>query len=310
MPKLSHYCTAFIDLLGLSNKLDELGRIIPGGMEKKEATPFVRASIGAILNMRQRLEQWLADFDDPERQARMLDSLPPAMQEDYRAAQAGKATVQWFTDCAYINSSVDLSSPLAAIRGLLSQFAGIASAQLLLLLEGQRLRGGIETGFAMDLGSGEIIGSGSTSAYRLESTVALYPRVVVGSRLWTLLEEMQTPGSFEEFTNDKRLAAVAREQSKYLRGFIRLDFDDLPVIDPVSPQILRSMAREPFELDFGTPLENLQPELDESYSKGDLKLYQKLKYAEKVLDRGDATWMELSASLAQPDTEGAADASG
>jgi hypothetical protein len=55
---------------------------------------------------------------------------------------------------------------------------------------GVPIRGGIDLGFAMNIGPDEIYGPALASAYHLESKVAAYPRIVVGKTLVSYLKEL------------------------------------------------------------------------------------------------------------------------
>jgi hypothetical protein len=67
-----------------------------------------------------------------------------------------------------------------AIYGVL---AATAVTFLSCLVHSWAIRGGIELGLAMDIEEGEVYGPALASAYRLESKVAQYPRIVVGEEL-------------------------------------------------------------------------------------------------------------------------------
>jgi hypothetical protein len=75
------------------------------------------------------------------------------------------------------------------LTGIYSALLACGSTFLCSLAANHALRGGIEVGLGAELNEGEIYGPAVYDAYRLESQVAGYPRIVIGQELLHYLRD-------------------------------------------------------------------------------------------------------------------------
>jgi hypothetical protein len=100
---------------------------------------------------------------------------------------------------------------------------------LVQLAMGHPIRGGLDVGTGMDV-DGELFGAGLVKAYRLESTRAQHPRLVVGSGLVDYLRaSAQAPGV-------ELARRFERQMASGLLGLVAKDEDGEWIVDYAGPK--------------------------------------------------------------------------
>jgi hypothetical protein len=113
-----------------------------------------------------------------------------------------------------------------ALANVFPMLSSIAYIALGFLSAGIPLRGGIEVGVGAEWSGGGIYGPILAEAHALESTVAQYPRVVIGSRLAGLLSHFaQMPDNGDELNKMNKAFALACQR------LVCTDQDGTPILD-------------------------------------------------------------------------------
>ncbi|RJO66025.1 MAG: hypothetical protein C4523_14200 [Myxococcales bacterium] len=178
------YLTAFVDLLGLSNRLlefEKIGQFIGGEIPEDFKKEAARTAVSA---------EWLRDSfitfyqaqTDPQGQ------LPPGPLSAEQLAIWNRQfpdppTIQWFSDCILVSIPIRSEWPVSFYRSLHSLVLACAMAQIRALVLKLPARGGIAIGYGARLNTGEILGAGLAKAYQLESKEANYPRILIDPEL-------------------------------------------------------------------------------------------------------------------------------
>jgi hypothetical protein len=172
----------------------------------------------------------------------MAHAVPDAVKEELHPSQLRLAErsaesaigLQFFTDLALLKINLGgqrRHRPLIGLYGLLRQLGLLMLTEL---AEGVLFRGAIEAGICAELNGGDLYGQAISRAYALESDVAVYPRIVVGTHLLDYVR------SFEE----KRLSENERVVSDSYAGVIgkclRQDTDGVLILSYLDPVLRKS----------------------------------------------------------------------
>lgn len=200
------------------------------------------------------------------------------------------AVIAWSP--VHITSGADLSKAMNSLWGVLSATSGV---MLLSLSMRHSVRGGIEVdgGTRIYPEGTEIYGRALNSAYELETTVARYPRVVIGAGLVRFLSEVSTIDGPPE---EARSLAYARDMVQRCQQLITTDCDGQQIIHWLGPA-----AREQYQSVKATPLTatrevigRVRTFINESMVRfqSDTKLGPRYTELETYFDRYSGEWLK------------------
>jgi hypothetical protein len=191
---LRHYFVAFLDVLGQRDELRSLKW--PRTDEERVATArTLERTAGFVLELRKSFEEF---FDEQARPTGLLDGLPEAALRQAQLWRKSTVSHRGMSDSIVI--TVPLSNENDHCNSLGSTFSAMfaAAGVFVISLSQQRaLRAGLDVGVGVEIAPNEIYGAGPERAYRLESRVASWPRILVGPDLWNYLSsaESQLPNT-------------------------------------------------------------------------------------------------------------------
>jgi len=203
--KFSNFVAAFIDLLGQQDDLDGCG-LLPVFTSEKDREAFLsvaRESIGAIQSLHNNFNTFYESFYDTQREY----EVPPKLENDFKSVQKTEVKFQRFSDglVAYISLSEDSQS--LPVNGLYSLIITCGSLCFVGLTTKKPLRAGIDLAWGIELNENELYGCVVSKAYRLESQVAQYPRVVVGNEVVQYLTYLANENEDDLHTKYNRVMA-------------------------------------------------------------------------------------------------------
>jgi hypothetical protein len=216
--QLCDYAVAFIDLLGQRAAMPE--RHLPPN--KEEAIAIVKKSVGRIVSTQKLFESFYNSYASSRS---IYSKLPQSIQSSVPDMAPGQLKWQYFSDglVVYVPLGSGLvASPVNSLLGLL-----LASGMLCLTgLAGRSpIRAGIDAAWAVEYRPNELYGSAVAYAYKLESEIAQWPRVVVGEGLVGYLQHYATDGDNETSSQFRRaIAALCLE-------LLAKDIDDNIIVD-------------------------------------------------------------------------------
>lgn len=242
--KLCDYAVAFIDLLGQKAAMPD--RHLPSNAD--EAVAIVKKSVGRIVTTQKLFEDYYKSSSSAET---LYSKLSTSVQNVVPDMAPGQLKWQYFSDglVVYVPLGSGLvSSPVNSLFSLL-----FASGMLCLigLAAGSPIRAGIDVAWAVEYRPNELYGSALAHAYKLESEVAQWPRVVVGEGLINYLQYYATPtGNDISLIFRQKMAALCldllasdidgNQIVDYLgRGYrkIRKGIPDNPIIDKATAYV-------------------------------------------------------------------------
>lgn len=225
---LCDYAVAFVDLLG--QKADMPGRHLPS--DEQEAIALVKRSVGKIVGVQKLFESF---YESHSSGTTLYSQLPEQIQDQAPDMAPGELKRQVFSDGMVIYIPLGrgiIKSPINSIFGLL-----IASG--LLCATGLAAKGpvriGIDVAWAVEYKPGELYGSALAHAYRLESEVAKWPRVVVGEGLLGYLQH------YAESSGSDISSQFRREMAALCQGMISEDIDGQQILHYLGPGFAKAV---------------------------------------------------------------------
>ncbi len=177
----NNYVAAFIDILGQQDELDGCGLlpVFDSDEDRKAFISVARESVGAIQELHNNFNTFFDSFYDTQQEYK----LPPELEKDYKAIKKTEVKFQRFSDglVAYISFSEDSGS--LPVNGLYSLIVACGSLCFIGLTSKKPIRAGVDLAWGIELNENELYGCVVSKAYNLESKVAQYPRVVIGSEV-------------------------------------------------------------------------------------------------------------------------------
>jgi hypothetical protein len=275
-PLLQYYLVAFIDLLGQRNQMEGL-LLMPGKSDisarEDLSARMTRLMTSVALVQNNIYEHTTSANSHHLEKIEGVDEGTQARVQQYRVEELH---FQPFSD------GIVLFSPLASTRhyalsSICSIMVACSSTMLLSLSKGFPLRAGIAIGSGCTLNGNDIYGPVVAEAYRLESKVAEYPRVVLHDKFlnWLASFEHKTHSSEQ----DRRVAVA---MVKKCTDMVMFDEDGVPTLDFLNPTSLALLGGFDANKQLITSTRNL---VSEMISKFSVENNQKLLNRYKQLDR-------------------------
>jgi hypothetical protein len=233
---MAWYVVAFLDLLGQQDVLSKITAL--PNVENQEEVAAFKQKVAELYKPLYGLETFFKASIKPFIEGgRGETTFLPSEQEFLKQFRSTPVFYRHFSDSLIVH--IPLSNDIGkfqchAIYGVL---AATAVTFLSCLVHSWTIRGGIELGLAMDIEEGEVYGPALARAYRLESRVAQYPRIVIGEEL---IRYLQMVAGQEAITAEER--AHARVATRSL-GLLAVDDDGCTFLDWLGSDIRSSFQK-------------------------------------------------------------------
>lgn len=177
------YIAAWVDLLGQSEKLDQLDELPTTEAQKREFVQRAQRTFGAVRSFRDRMAELHAILARPlSLPAGMLVTLNKDDLRLFKKYSSPEVKISFLSDSALLTVCLRENagwSPLLSVDFMLSQLAIIA---LTMVAQGTPIRGGMAAGICSVLREGDLYGKAVSRANQLEKAAG-YPRIVVDDSL-------------------------------------------------------------------------------------------------------------------------------
>lgn len=181
---LGYYCVAFVDLLGQSNALDEIRELPTTPAQRDAVIEAMRNSVGKVRAIRETFNRYLTQLATPS--PAILAQIPSHHHDVFQKLRLTQIQHWGVSDSFVLAIRLREDPAFAPVNNANAVWAAmfsLAAISLVALAGGIVLRGGVDVGLGTDVFPNETYGPAVVSAYRLESKVAEYPRIVVGDSL-------------------------------------------------------------------------------------------------------------------------------
>lgn len=287
---LCHHLVGFFDVLGQSSKLRQLTRLPESEAQRDEVIRILKSTVGVVLGVRGMFKDF---FDAFAGSTEFAKALPTPERELLMNATDAKVVYRGISDSFIVTVCLaETGLPPAPVNGVYRAFVAAAGMWLLALSIGHPIRGGIDVGMAIDIGDNEVYGPVLDNAYRLESSVAGGPRIVVGDGCIDYLRFVQ--GRPQTDVHAKVASAIA----SWCLWMLRRDHDGLVTLDPLGDRMLQISRTIP-----GTPGANIADrvtpahdmvrlQLADAQRQGDTKLTFRYLQLLRYFDQRAPHWGE------------------
>ncbi len=233
------YVVAFLDLLGQQDILNKM-TMLPNVENQDEVADF-KNKVTEMYRPLYGLKSFFKASIKPFLEGGVKEtSFQPFEQDILKQFRSTPVIYRHFSDSLIVH--IPLRNDLGkfqchAIYGVL---AATAATFLSCLVHSWSIRGGIELGLAMDIEEGEIYGPALARAYRLESRIAQYPRIVIGEELIRYLQAV-VAGQQAASAEEKAHAGFAKRSL----GLLAVDDDGCTFLDWLGTDIRSSFQQHP-----------------------------------------------------------------
>jgi hypothetical protein len=182
------YGVALIDLLGQGDKLNQLRN--PGALSEDALKAALDSSLGKVRKLRDHILHLV--YLQPATSAlgrTLFKEFPDDLRRWAESVMDSRFTFQYFGDTVLVYWPLRSNNRPAMAFSLWHMLHVMKVVVLTQFADGCAVRGGVEIGYAVEWEERQLYGPVVADAYRLESKIADYPRVLVGSNLRTFLGE-------------------------------------------------------------------------------------------------------------------------
>lgn len=216
--RINNYAAVFIDLLGQRDALRGCG-LLPDKLD--EFIPIARKTIGPIVGLHNEFRQFYESLQAQSDPSVVAEE----NREKYLKATRTALRFQRFSDGLVAYLSLAHDQDYFPINGVYSLIAASGSLCFLDLAKRQPLRGGLEIAWGAELNEDELYGCVVAKSYELESKIAKYPRIALGSEIVGYLENhARLPG-------DDLDTQYIRELARICTAMIVVADDGVPMVD-------------------------------------------------------------------------------
>ena len=226
--QLGFYMVIFLDILGQSQKLEELKHLPTSQTETTRTAQILHDTAGFIVRLREGFDSL---FDALSKPTAILDKLAPEKRSLAESLRQIKITRRGISDSYIMTLPLaedELFGRCGVMLNVWSALAATCAMFTAVLTERSAARGGVDIGLGTILtidNEDEVYGPAVVRAVRLESRTAQYPRVPVGEALWQYLCEV------EDSPGNTQFDSFAKKYAVYSKNLIYQDYDGVRTLD-------------------------------------------------------------------------------
>lgn len=280
-----YYMVGVFDVLGQSRKLRAQAGALPCSdpAELQRLVANLQDTAGVVLGFRRGFRKFFVSAALPTGRT---DVLPEPQRSEMLAAVDSRLLLWGVSDTVFVAAPVDLERHPAAVAGdVFHSLLAAATMWLAGLSTNNPVRGGMEIGTGIDVEHGEIYGQGLEAAYRLESQVALGPRIVVGPKCVGYLEDVRRGESTA--IRHKMAANIAA----LCLSMLRRDADGCTVVDGLGQAMLHQSRDVPDLHDwFSQAHDNVRTQYRSFRAAGNAKLASRYEALCSYFDERAPDW--------------------
>lgn len=232
---MAWYVVAFLDLLGQQDVLNKITAL--PNVENREEVAAFKEKVAELYSPLYGLETFFKASIKPFKEGSVnKTAFLPSEQELLKQFRSTPVFYRHFSDSLIVHIPLSNDTGKFQCHAIYGVLAATAVTFLSCLVHSWVIRGGIELGLAMDIEEGEVYGPALAKAYRLESRVAQYPRVVIGEEL---VDYLQMVAGQEVSIEEKAHARVAERSL----GLLSVDDDGCTFLDWLGSDIRSSFQK-------------------------------------------------------------------
>ncbi len=198
-----NYVVTFVDLLGQKAAFEQSPKILTPDVNRASLTQTLRQTLGKVQTVHSLFKSFHRSYQNSN--PPWLQELSLEKKEEYAKLQGSPVYSQYFSDSIIFYASLVNSEGQINLRSIAEMLSAITICMRVSFAKGIFFRGGIEIGWATVEPKIGIYGNVLNEAYKLESKVAQYPRIVIGDELLKFIElnnQIEKNNAVEKFNTE------------------------------------------------------------------------------------------------------------
>lgn len=218
-----NHVVAFVDILGQKVAFEQSPEILRSDVDGDSLTQTLQQTLGKV----QKVHMLFKSFYESQQKSNpsWVQELSPPKKEQYIKLQGSPVKSQYFSDSIIFYASLVNSEGQINLRSIAGILSAITVCMRISFAKGIFFRGGVEIGWATVDPKIGIYGRVLNEAYKLESTVAQYPRIVVGDELLKFIKLIN------QVENNDVVDKVNTELARRCKSLLCEDNDGRIIID-------------------------------------------------------------------------------
>jgi hypothetical protein len=214
------HLVAFIDVLGQRPRIRDLK--MPSPENNDEIIEQLKVTAGVVIKLREMFKTAFEASPEPPD----LIKLSEEQKTSFRKLIESKIRMHAFSDSVIISISLaNENENCTPMNGITPCLFALCTVFLTMLAMQHPIRGGIDIGPCISFPDSEVYGAALERAYYLESTVADYPRIVIGNSLYTYLNDIRNQ------TTTSIYGEMAKSNAEKAFQLITVDSDNRFILD-------------------------------------------------------------------------------
>jgi len=227
--QFTFYIVVLLDLLGQSDQLDKFTIFPKTEQEMEEFRSIYRRTIGPVLHFREQIQNLHKNFSKPITIPDTIrNKLTPSQLELAKKYSRPIIGVQFFSDLAILKINLAAQKDYSPLFSIHTLFIELAILMLINIALGDPLRGAIDVGICVELSENDLYGQALSRAYKLESKVADYSRIVIGKGFINYLDSFEKA----EVQNEEKI--LMNFYLALIKEFLAVDTDGKPIFSYLS----------------------------------------------------------------------------
>jgi len=260
----AHYCISFVDLLGQRAEYKGEGLMPQSESEKRLFLNKIKKTINPIYHLQKDASKYLEAALNYK--GTLRNALREDQQELYDQMREIKLKHQRWSDGLVYFVSLQQENVKCPINGIFHILGTVGCLCFVGLCRKYPIRGAVDISWGVELHPGELYGAAVANAYKFESEIAQYPRIVIGERVVEYLEaSSQNPDSslFAEFN---------RSLAEKCLDMIAIDFDGNYILDYLGQNFKENITKKKHDELFELAFQFVSEQLDHWRKKKNTKL--------------------------------------
>jgi hypothetical protein len=202
----------------------------------------------------------------------------PEHREEFVRQQRSELKYQRFSDglVGYVSLAADVS---VRMNGVYALIGAAGSLCFISLAARQPIRGGIEIAWGAELNEDELYGCVVAKSYELESKIARYPRIALGSELVRYLDQ------HERMPGDDPESEYVRQLSTLCKELIIVSGDGVPSVHFLGDGFRKYVTRDQHPALYRDAAQCVSAQLARSSERGDEKLLSRYRELDAYFQR-------------------------
>ena len=246
-----NYVVAFIDVLGQQEYFRPLKEFKIIAKQDGLEEVLAKVDINTAYRVNKFREDFEVFFNAIIEERPVPPSVPAEKIETFKELRRANIKYKSFSDCMQIFTPLQVVKSYTVVaNSIFGMLMTSGEMMLFSLSEKSAFRAGMEIGIGIEIEKSEVYGPALFEAYRLESKIAQYPRIVVGNILIDYLNNLSS-GTPQEENQESLDISLCKIMAENCLNMITEDIDGCMILDYLGKEFTRgakeALGKEKFK---------------------------------------------------------------